>query len=191
MEPRNPITLFRNSFPQEEALRIGCLGDANTLLDKTKGTQIKNYEKADKRTRRPAKDPLNALLNYGYGMLYAEVESAALSAGLDPQLGVLHEEEYNRPAFVFDAIEQFRPWVDRLVAELAIEGEIGSDWFRKKDNGIWLRGKGKKNFIEAWYEMINTPAEYKGRNIKNKDLIQALMRTLAKSFLGDQNKNSG
>jgi CRISPR-associated endonuclease Cas1 len=54
---------------------------------------LDKYEKADKRTRRPAQDPLNALINYGYGMLYGEVESAVLTAGLDPHIGVLHREE--------------------------------------------------------------------------------------------------
>jgi CRISP-associated protein Cas1 len=61
-----------------------------------------------KRTRRPAHDRFNALINYGYGMLYSTVETAAYTAGLDPSIGILHTEGYKRPALVFDAIEPFR-----------------------------------------------------------------------------------
>jgi CRISPR-associated protein Cas1 len=36
------------------------------------------------RSRNPAKDEFNALLNYGYGILYSLVEKACIIAGLDP-----------------------------------------------------------------------------------------------------------
>lgn len=39
------------------------------------------------RSRQPAKDKFNVLLNYMYGMLYGLVETALFSAGLDPYLG--------------------------------------------------------------------------------------------------------
>ena len=68
-----------------------------------------------KRSRRPAQDMFNAALNYLYGMLYSVTESAALAAGLDTHLGFLHADEYNRPTFVFDLIEPYRPWIDKLL----------------------------------------------------------------------------
>ena len=36
------------------------------------------------RTQHPAFDPVNAFLNYGYGLLYNKVESALIMAGIDP-----------------------------------------------------------------------------------------------------------
>ncbi|MCB0530252.1 MAG: CRISPR-associated endonuclease Cas1, partial [Saprospiraceae bacterium] len=59
------------------------------------------------RTRRPAQDPFNAALNYLYGMLYPAVEHAVFAAGLDPYMGILHAEEYDRPALAYDLIEPF------------------------------------------------------------------------------------
>lgn len=49
------------------------------------------------RSQHPAKDTFNSLLNYALGMLYAETEGALLKAGLDPFIGILHRDEYNRP----------------------------------------------------------------------------------------------
>ncbi|MEM7571698.1 MAG: CRISPR-associated endonuclease Cas1 [Bacteroidota bacterium] len=61
------------------------------------------------RSRRPALDAYNALTNYFYGMLYALVERALFTAGLDPHLGILHADEYDRPTLAYDLIEPFRP----------------------------------------------------------------------------------
>lgn len=47
------------------------------------------------RTHRGAGDGLNALLNYGYAVLAARTESAVLTAGLDQNLGFLHQ--FGRP----------------------------------------------------------------------------------------------
>jgi CRISPR-associated protein Cas1 len=44
------------------------------------------------RETRGAVDLVNQCLNYGYGILYAQVERAVLLAGLDPYAGFLHEE---------------------------------------------------------------------------------------------------
>ncbi|MCX6672934.1 MAG: CRISPR-associated endonuclease Cas1, partial [Methanothrix sp.] len=60
------------------------------------------------RSRNPAKDEFNALLNYGYGVLYSMVEKGCIIAGLDPYVGFLHTDSYNKMSLVFDIIEMFR-----------------------------------------------------------------------------------
>ena len=60
------------------------------------------------RSRNPAKDEFNALLNYGYGVLYSLVEKGCIIAGLDPYVGFLHTDSYNKKSLVFDIIEMFR-----------------------------------------------------------------------------------
>jgi len=137
-----------------------------------------------KRTRRPAHDRFNALINYGYGMLYSIVETAAITAGLDPCIGILHAEGYKRPALVFDAIEPFRPWVDRLVADMALQDNITSDFFEESDTeGIWLAKSGKKVFIPHFYEMMNEATLFNNKRIKRKDQVQHLLTTLAQYLL--------
>ena len=101
----------------------------------------------DKRTRRPAEDSFNAALNYGYGMLYNIVENGVLAAGLDPQLGFLHADDYARPTLVFDIIEPFRPWVDRLLIEQYLTGQAKAEYFDARDKGIYLNAAGKRWLI--------------------------------------------
>lgn len=77
----------------------------------------------------PAKDPFNTLLNYAYGILYGKVEGALIKAGIDPYMGIFHRDEYNRPALVFDVIENYRSWMDYVVVQLCKAEAIPEEAF--------------------------------------------------------------
>ena len=66
-------------------------------------------------TNRHATHPVNALLNYAYGLLETEVRIAVVAAGLDPTIGYLHAQRPGRVAFVYDLMEPLRPMVDQEV----------------------------------------------------------------------------
>ena len=71
------------------------------------------------RNRRPPRDPVNAALSYGYAVLQSVVESAVVTAGLHPELGLLHSTTRRNPALVLDLMEEFRTdAVDRVVGRL-------------------------------------------------------------------------
>jgi CRISPR-associated protein Cas1 len=75
------------------------------------------------RRTRGATDPLNCALNYGYGVLYSQVERALVLAGLDPYAGYLHADRPGKPSLVLDLIEEFRQTVvDRSVLGLVNKG---------------------------------------------------------------------
>jgi CRISPR-associated protein Cas1 len=44
------------------------------------------------RTRQPPQDLFNALLGYGYGVLFTEIEKACILSGLNPYMGFLHAD---------------------------------------------------------------------------------------------------
>ena len=71
------------------------------------------------RRSRPATDPVNSMLSFGYALLRTEVHAAIDAAGLDPWTGVHHVAHGQRPSLVLDVME---PWrhriVDKLVASL-------------------------------------------------------------------------
>ena len=54
------------------------------------------------RSRSPAKDEFNCLLNYAYGVFYSLVERGCLLSGLDPCIGLMHTDNYNKPSLVYD-----------------------------------------------------------------------------------------
>jgi len=80
-------------------------------------------EEWEGREHRGATDPVNSALNYGYGILYGQVEGAILLAGLDPYAGFIHVDRPGKPSLTLDLIEEFRqPVVDRTVFGLLNKG---------------------------------------------------------------------
>jgi CRISPR-associated protein Cas1 len=79
-----------------------------------------------RRTRRPHQDPVNAMLSFGYAMLFSRCMQAISGANLDPDLGMLHE---GTGSFVYDLIEPLKPgMVDDVVFEIARKGLMEGDY---------------------------------------------------------------
>lgn len=108
-----------------------------------------------RRSRRPARDHFNALLNYVYGMAYGQVNKAITSAGLDHFTGGLHTTPYQQ-TLVFDCMEPFRPIWDRLVLHLCAEQKITAAHFKEVSQGIWLNKKGKKMVVPAFVDYLHS-----------------------------------
>lgn len=80
------------------------------------------------REHRGAKDPVNSLLNYGYGVLLSRIINSIILAGLDPYAGFLHVDRSGRPSLALDLIEEFRqPIVDHTVLKMIRLREIRYD----------------------------------------------------------------
>lgn len=67
--------------------------------------------------------PPNQLLNYGYAILRAVVARSLVASGLLPTLGIHHHNRYNAYCLADDIMEPYRPFVDRVVAEIVDDGE--------------------------------------------------------------------
>ena len=96
------------------------------------------------RSRNPAKDPFNTMLNYGYGVLYSQVERGCIISGLDPYIGILHTDNYNKRSFVFDIIEIFRIHIDRTVMNLFVKKKVRSEYFDALQDGFTLNKEVKE-----------------------------------------------
>lgn len=102
------------------------------------------------RTQHPARDVANAMLNYGYGILYGKVENALIRAGIDPYIGILHRDEYGKPVLSYDVIEIYRVWVDYIVYCLLAQDVVTDDYYSTDDTGaVWLEGLGRRVLIQS------------------------------------------
>jgi CRISP-associated protein Cas1 len=63
--------------------------------------------------------PPNNLLNYGYAILRAIVARSLVASGMLPTLGIFHKNQYNAYCLADDIMEPYRPFVDRVVVEIA------------------------------------------------------------------------
>jgi CRISP-associated protein Cas1 len=70
-------------------------------------------------TNRRATHPVNAMLNYVYGMLEIRTRIQVIADGHDPTRGIVHGDGHSgRDTYVFDLMEAGRPEAERRVLEL-------------------------------------------------------------------------
>lgn len=165
---------------------MGYEGNASKTYFEALNSTMPTKYKFSGRSRNPAKDEFNAMLNYGYGVLYSKVEKACLIAGLDPYLGFLHSDNYNKKSLVFDLIEMYRALSDKTVVYLFTGKQIRDSFFDTHSSGFTLNKEGKACLITALNKKFEETVRYKGRNIKNLDKIQFDCHEFAKRLLGDE-----
>lgn len=159
---------------------MGIEGKIAAMYWQTLGQTLPFPYNFNKRSRRPATDLFNAALNYLYGMTYSVVEGGLFAAGLDPHLGILHADEYNKPTLAFDLIEIFRPWVDRLLIDLCLQEELQSSHFTKNQHGLFLNKNGKAIIIPAFNDWLRAKKRFMNQEATHKNQIYRLANLLAR-----------
>jgi CRISP-associated protein Cas1 len=106
------------------------------------------------RHSRPATDPLNAALSFGYGLLRIAVHGALDQVGLDPYIGYLHGIRPGKPSLALDVMEEFRALlVDRLVFTAFNQRQLSERDFREMPGGACeLTDDGRRAYLRLWSE---------------------------------------
>lgn len=137
----------------------------------------------ESRSQHPAKDVFNAFLNYGYGILYSRVECELIKAGVDPYIGILHRDEYNRPVLAFDVIEIYRIWVDYVVCNLMMQRVVTDEYYSVLEDGShWLETLGRKVVIQSLNDYMEEIVSVKSLSRSRSTQIQLQAQDLAQTF---------
>ncbi len=171
------------TIEQRRAAVMGVEGGAGRAYFAALSFLTPDPYKFQGRSRQPAKDEFNAMLNYAYGILYGMVERACLLAGLDPFVGFLHADNYNKKSLVFDLIEPFRIVAEQTTFYLFSKRQVSKDHFDYLHNGVSLNAEGKKLLVSAFNACLDERIRYRGRNIMRRDIIQFECHRLANLLL--------
>jgi CRISP-associated protein Cas1 len=170
---------------------MGLEGSAGRAYFGCLGQLVPEAYRFTGRSRQPATDGFNAMLNYGYGVLYSMVDRACICAGLDPFLGYLHTDNYNKPSLVFDIIEPFRILAERATVLLFTGRRVRAEFFEPVPGGVALSKAGRAEFMPYYNERLDRPVKYpvqskpgKYRKIKRRDTIAHEAHALANRLLG-------
>ena len=121
-------------------------GVLQTLLRPEVGESLR----FEHRNRHPSRDRFNALLNYGYGLLYRECLGAVLAAGLHPGVGFYHRPRSAAHTLVLDLMELFRV----LVVDMALVAGLNRLTFDPDSDfevggpAVWLSSEGRKKMVQ-------------------------------------------
>lgn len=189
---RKKIDQLEGTIDEKRGNMMGLEGAAGkTYFDALSFIMPERF-KFNGRSRMPAKDEFNCLLNYGYGVLYSMVEKACIIAGLDPYVGIIHTDHYNKKSLVFDLIEMFRYLVDETVVYMFSQRKVKKEYFDEIKNGLTLNKEGKAALIQELNETFEKGIRYRGRNIKNRDIIQFECHRIANQLIrGEEDAGMG
>lgn len=165
-----------------------------------------------RRSRRPPRDPFNAVISFGYTMLLNSVMAAAQTVGLEPYLGFLHASANGKPSIGLDLMEEFRPLlVDGLAVrminrkqldasdftyqEVSRETELEADDDRELEKADYPVLMGRLS-IRKWLAVYNDELERKleyprfGTRLSFKQIILEQARLLARHIKGEEEYES-
>jgi CRISPR-associated protein Cas1 len=154
---------------------------------------LKERLQFDSRTRRPPKDPVNALLSLGYSLLTANLISALEVVGLDPYCGFFHgPTTYGRPALALDLMEEFRPViVDSVVLTVVNKRMLSEKDFETSGSGdkqgVYLTRRGLRIFFEQYTHRLNTSVFHPlaGRALSYQKIFEVQARQAVKLIQGE------
>lgn len=161
----------------------GWEGVASNIYFEALNLFIPEQYRFAQRSQHPAMDVVNSLLNYGYGLLYARIEGILIRTGIDPYIGVMHRDDYNRPVLVYDIIELYRVWVDYVVVSLVSQKVITDEYYSvRSDGSYWLEGLGRRVLIQSFNDYFEEVITISGVSRSRENQIFLYAQELAQTF---------
>jgi CRISPR-associated protein Cas1 len=162
---------------------MGMEGESAAAYFRAYGGMFRRELQFTIRTRRPPRDPVNALLSLGYVLLTNEAEGILAAHGLDVHIGFFHEIEYGRPSLALDIVEEFRqPVVDRFVLSLANKSVFTLEDFQDRgEEGVYLQKESCKRYFALYDRMMTTT--FKDRASNQDVTFRTLIRRQAERMM--------
>ena len=107
---------------------------------------------SNKRTKRPPKDPLNAVMSWLYTIFYHIITVKLLSGGFEPNIGFLHRPFRDHNALSSDILEVIRADINQFVYTLFKNRYISAKSFTKKGESVYLKYEDRKNIYPLLQE---------------------------------------
>lgn len=162
-------------------------GNFASLLTGSKDDESLRFE-FENRNRRPATDPVNAMLSFSYAMLVRELTATLSAVGFDPYRGFYHQPRYGRPALALDIMEPFRPILaDSAVITAVNNGEIKPTDFIWAGRACALSPAGRKKMIAAFERRLATEITHPvfGYRLSYRRLLEVHARLLGRHLMGE------
>jgi group II intron reverse transcriptase/maturase/CRISPR-associated endonuclease Cas1 len=132
------------------------------------------------RTRKGAKDLVNSLLNYGYGILYSQTLNAVIMAGLNSTAGFLHSYQSGKPVLVYDLVEEFRATVvDRAIFSMLNRREI----LEQEENGL-LKKDTRKKIAGAVLSRLGSEVNFREKRLTLEEVLKNQAMAIKRHLLG-------
>lgn len=174
--------------PDLDPLR-GHEGEGSAAYFSVFGELIKQDFTFPGRVRRPPTDPVNAMLSFGYTLLYNDIHSALNIVGFDPYVGYLHADRYGRANLALDLMEEFRSLIVDSVVLVCVNKRIiqKDDFVVEIGEAHRLKDDARRRFLLQYEERKNTEFKHPvfGYRMTYQRCFELQARLLAKHIQGE------
>ncbi|AEH51235.1 type I-B CRISPR-associated endonuclease Cas1b [Pseudothermotoga thermarum] len=142
-----------------------------------------------KREKRPATDPINALISYGNSLVYMKLLTEIYMTHLDPRIGYLHTTNFRSFTLNLDVAEIFKPILaDRTLFSILGKRMIDEEGFEYKGEMCILKEKTAKKYVQEFEEKLSTTLYHRElkRNISYQNLMRMELYKLEKHLMGEK-----
>lgn len=127
-----------------------------------------------KRTRRPPKDAINALISFGNTVFYNYISNEIQKTSLDVKIGYLHATNNRAESLNLDLAEIFKPViVDRVIFTIINKHIINEQlhFHYQNDDSVYLSDEGKRIFLKNYYQKLDSELTVDGKRQTYRNLI--------------------
>lgn len=135
---------------------------------------IKNNDfKFVTRSMYPPRDSINAIMSYGYALLYGVIETSLYCSHLLPHLGIIHGQTKSENSLKYDLADIFKPiLVDRLIFRMINKKQLSLDYFTSKNDATYLSKEGSILFIEEFENTLKSTITVANRKLSYRSIIK-------------------
>lgn len=129
----------------------------------------------EKRTRRPPKNEINALLSFGNTFLYRRIANEIYKTALDIRIGIVHSSNNRCESLNLDIAEIFKPLiVDRAIFSVIHNLQLHSNMHFEttEEDGVYLNNVGRRIFIRELEQKLNIKLSVNGQRITYDRIIK-------------------
>ena len=160
-----PLWRALENIPSAETIEvcIGYEGDAARCYFQCLNKLISNIDfRFSRRSTRPPKDPFNAMISYGYSLLYRNIVGAIERHGLHPYFGYMHKLRHGHASLASDLVEDCRaPLVDKTILELVNSGAVSLKGFStSKEGAVYMDKATARRVTNEFSSVLVTKRAY-------------------------------
>lgn len=149
----------------------------------------KEHYRFEKRTKHPPENELNALMSYGYALLYANYLSVLDRSRLHSQISFIHSLSKSSDSLQFDLADILKPViVDRLILRLCRLHQLKDTYFEYKENRCYLNKEGVKFFVNEYETYMKRTVRINNRYYSYRNLISREVHLLSNYISGNSNE---
>lgn len=126
----------------------------------------------DDRSTYPPKNEVNAMMSFGYALLYARLEGSIYRSRLSIELPFIHGYSKKSSGLHHDIADIFKPiFVDRFIFHMINRKMINHHDFEKHHDGVYISKEGMGKFIAHFDEYMRTTIKMGDRTYSYQQLL--------------------